>query len=98
MLIHAVGQPDLAPLAMPDRFRTEIAYFMTPFDEAGVPPLAADEYWIRRDNAQQWLEDFVVELVSPLDATAKTEIELTDYQEAWLEWLLEHRVEHVRIE
>jgi hypothetical protein len=53
---------------MSNRFRTEVAYFMTPPGEHDVPQLPPGEYWIRRDEARQWLEDFVVRIVSPLDA------------------------------
>ena len=74
MRVHSVEQPDLPPLEMPARFRTEIAYFMTPAGEPGVPPLGPGEYWIRREDAIRWLDDGVVAVVSPLDAEAKAEI------------------------
>jgi hypothetical protein len=83
---------------MPDRFRHDVTYFMTPAGERGVPALAAGEYWISADNARRWLDDGVLVLVSPLDSTKSAEVEITEEQEAWLEWLLEHGVEHVRLE
>jgi hypothetical protein len=83
---------------MSERFRTQIVYFMTPANAPGVPPLAVGEYWIRRADAQQWLEDFAVSVVSPLDAEATAEIELTEEQEAWLEWLVQNDIQHVRVE
>jgi len=98
MLIYAVDKPDLPPFEMPARFRTEIAYFITPAGEQGVPSLAADEYWIRLEDAQRWYDDLVIEIVSPLDAAAKTEIELTEEQEAWLQWMIANQVERVRVE
>lgn len=98
MQVFAVDRPELPPLAMPDRFRTDVAYFMTPPGEHGVPALPEREYWIRREDAQRWLAELVVEVVSPLDAASKTELELTDEQEAWLEWMLAHHVEHIRLE
>ena len=82
---------------MPDRFRTDIAYFMTPPGEEGVPPLGPGEYWIRASDARQWLEDLVVRVVSPLDAAAKAEVELTEEQEGWLEWMVRNQIEHVRL-
>ena len=97
MLVHAVGRPEVAPLEMPERFRREIVYFMTPAGEHGAPELGPDEYWISREDAKQWLEDLVVRVVSPLDAEAKAEIELTEEQEAWLEWLVKHDVQRVRL-
>lgn len=96
--IHAVNRPEVPPLALPDRFRTEVVYFMTPPDELGITEVPANHYWINLENARQWLEDYVIEVVSPLAADAKAEMELTDYQESWLEWLLEHQVEHIRID
>jgi hypothetical protein len=83
---------------MPDRFKTEIVYFMTPAGERGAPSLGPREYWIRREDARQWLEDFVVAVVSPLDAESRAEFELSEDQEAWLEWMVAHDVQHVRLE
>lgn len=98
MYVYAVDKPELPPFAMPDRFRTEIVYFMTPPGDPGVPTLPADEYWIRREDAQRWLDECVVHVVSPLDAAAKAEIELTEEQEAWLAWMVRNEIEHVRLE
>lgn len=97
MKIYSVEKPDLPPFPMPDRFRTEIVYFMTPPGDHGVPPLPPDEYWIRREDAQRWLEDCVVSVVSPLDAASKAQIELSEDQEAWLEWLVQNEIQHVRV-
>jgi hypothetical protein len=96
--VHAVEQPDLAPFEMPDRFKTEIVYFMTPAGDRGAPALGPHEYWIRLEDARQWLDDYVVSVVSPLDAEAKAEFELSEEQEAWLEWLVAHGIQHVRLE
>ncbi len=38
------------------------------------------------------------EVVSPLDGEHKTEIELSEEQEGWLEWLVAHRIERQRVE
>ncbi len=97
MLIYAVNRPQLPPFAMPDRFRTDVAYFMTPAGEHGVPKLPSGEYWIRRADADRWLADGVLSLVSPLDSLNQTEIELTEEQEAWLRWMVANNVEHVRV-
>jgi hypothetical protein len=98
MLVHAVGRPDVPPFAMPARFRTDIAYFMTPFGDYGVAKLPPSEYWIRLDDARTWLDEGVVAVVSPLDSLNKTEFELTDEQENWLRWMVANGVEHVRLE
>lgn len=98
MHVHAVDQPQVPPLPVPDRFRTEIVFFMTPPGERGAPATLPDgDYWIDLDEARVWLDEFVVRIVSPLDAQSQAEIELTEYHEAFLQWLLAHGVRHVRL-
>lgn len=90
--------PAVPPLAVPDRFRMEIVYFMTPKGERGAPAdLGDNEYWIDLAEAQKWLDDGVVYVVSPLDAENQAEIELTEYHEAFLQWLLAHHISRVKI-
>jgi hypothetical protein len=96
--IHSIEKPDLPPFEMPQQFRQQIAYFMTPSGEHGAPQLGDNEYWIRLADAKAWLDELVVRVVSPLDAEAKAEIELTDEQEAWLQWMVDNDIQHVRIE
>ena len=98
MLVIAVDKPELPPLTMPVRFRHDIAYFMTPADASGVPPLAAGEYWIRLADAQNWLEEGVLHIVSPLDSQKKAEVPLSDEHETWLEWMVANQVQRVRLQ
>ena len=98
MLVRAVDKPDVPPLEMPARFRTDIAYFMTPAGVGGAPKLPAGEYWISLGDARRWLVEGVVEVISPLDSVHSTEFELTEEQENWLRWMVEHEVQHVRVE
>ena len=98
MKVFAVDQPHLPPLEMPNRFRHDIVYFMTPGDEPGAPKLGPHEYWIRREDARMWLEELVVLVVSPLDVSSKAELELSPEQEAWMQWLVTHDIQHVRVE
>ena len=56
------------------------------------------EYWIRLSDARRWLEDLVVEVVSPLTAEIKAEVEIDEDQERWLEWMVQHEVQHIRLE
>jgi hypothetical protein len=99
MRIHAVDQQSVAPLTVPDRFRMEITFFMTPPGEHGAPAaLGEGEYWINLEDARRWLDDLVVYVVSPLDAENKAEIELTEYHEAFLQWLVTNGVQHVRLD
>ncbi len=97
MRVFAVGRAELPPIEMPARFKHDIAYFMTPGGEQGVPALAPGEYWVRRADAERWLDEGVLTLISPLDSEKHTEVEISDDQQRWLEWLLEHQVEHVRL-
>ncbi|ADB16070.1 hypothetical protein Psta_1394 [Pirellula staleyi DSM 6068] len=99
MKIYAVERPEIVPLEMPSRFRLEIVYFMTPPGQDRAPAtLPPDEYFIDKTEAAKWLDDLVVPVVSPLDARAKAEIELTDYHEEFLEWLVTREIERVRVE
>lgn len=98
MRVFAVGRSDLAPLEMPTRFKHDIAYFMTPPGEAGVPELAPGEYWVKLDEARRWLDEGVLRLVSPLDSENQAEAEISEDQERWLEWLVAHDIQHVRLE
>jgi len=70
---------------------------MTPGDHPEAPSLAVDEYWIRTVDAQRWLDEGVISIMSPLAAEATADIELTEYHERWLEWLIAHGVEHIRV-
>jgi hypothetical protein len=98
MKIAAVNQPHVPPLELPARFRMEITFFMTPPGERGAPAkLAEGEYWIDLTDARRWLDEGVVYVVSPLDAENKAEIELTEYHESFLQWLVTHNIQHVRV-
>jgi hypothetical protein len=59
--------------------------------------LGEREYWIRADDAKRILDDGVIVIVSPLDSGSRTEIEITEDQERWLEWLLAHGIQHVKL-
>jgi hypothetical protein len=95
--VISIDKPSVLPFSMPDRFRMEIVYFMTPAEGSGSPTLAKDEYWVRPQDAKRWLDDGVFTLVSPLDAHSVAEIELTEEQEEWLEWMVENEVTIVRL-
>ena len=83
---------------MPARFKHDIAYFMTPPGERGAPQLPAGEYWVSLDEARRWLDEGVLLVVSPLDSESQAEIEISEDQERWLEWLVEHDIQHLRLE
>jgi hypothetical protein len=95
--VHCVDRADVSPIQMPDRFRHDIAYFMAPSGEGDVPKLPEGEFWIRTEDARRWLDDLVFEIISPLDSQNVSEVEITDEQEAFFEWLLKHEVNRVRV-
>ncbi len=97
MLVYAVDHPEVPPMTMPPRFRTDIAYFITPAGDHGVAKLPAGEYWVRLEDARQWLDEGVISVVSPLDSLNRTEIEISEEQENWLRWLVTHQIQHVRV-
>jgi hypothetical protein len=97
MLVHAIDKPHLPPCEMPRRFRTDIAYFMTPSGERGAPKLPEGEYWVCLEDSRRWLAEGVVEVVSPLDSLNATEFELSEEQENWLRWMVENEVQHIRV-
>ncbi len=82
---------------MPDRFRHEVAYFMSVPGEGNTPAVGEGEYWVRRENALRWMDDGIVEIISPLDSDAMAEIELSEEQEDWLDWMIEHEIQHIRL-
>lgn len=90
------GQPT-EPLEMPERFRLEVVYFMTPEDAPGAPKLGPGEYWIEPQNVVNWLDEGCFSVVSPLDAESVAEIELSEEHERWLEWLRKYNITRVRI-
>lgn len=99
MKLTSLDQPAAPPLEMPARFRTEIAFFMTPAGESNAPAtLGENEYWINLAEARRWQDNGYLYVVSPLDAQNKAQIELTEDHELFLEWLLRHHIQHVRLD
>jgi hypothetical protein len=98
MKIVALGREDVKPLEVPERFRMEVVYFMTLPGDRGAPlKMDENEYWIDLDEAKKWLDEQVVYVVSPLDAENQAEIELTEYHEAFLEWVVKNQSPHVKL-
>ncbi len=97
VLVYAVGRADIPPHSMSDRFRHDVAYFMQIPAGGGASALPAGEYLIDLAQAGAWYEDGVISLVSPLDSQNHTEVEISEEQEGWLEWILAHQVNHIRL-
>lgn len=96
--VLSVDHPEVPHCTMPDRFRHEIAYFGSRNGPNVPVELGPSEYWIDRDEAQEAYDSGVIRLVSPLDSSSTAELELSEEQERWLEWVLEHDVQHVRLD
>ena len=91
-----VDHPEVRPLPVSARLRSQLVYFMSPTAALGVPALGENEFWFARDEVAKWLDDGVFYLVSPLDTANQTEVELTEEQEAMLFWLSRNQIQHVR--
>jgi hypothetical protein len=96
--VVAVGRSDLPPFEMPDRFRHDITYFVTSPGEHGAPAsLPEGEWWVRLEDARDIYDGGTFRIVSPLDSASTSELEITEDQEAWLRWMIENRIERVRL-
>lgn len=93
-----LDQSGVAPRPVSARLRTQLVYFAASKDDPGVPPLGPDEYWFPREVVEKVLEEGVVYLVSPLDTANMTEVEITEEQEDFLNWLRAKEVQHARLE
>jgi len=93
----AVDRPGVSPLPISERMRGQLVYFMTPASSKGVPPLGENEMWFAQAEVAEWLADGVVYLVSPLDSANKIEVELSEEQEAMLNWLDKNGIQHIRV-
>ncbi|HXY35958.1 MAG TPA: hypothetical protein VEI07_17110 [Planctomycetaceae bacterium] len=93
-----VGRPEIAPYEMPDRFRHDITYFVTSPGESGAPAtLGENEWWVRLADARQFYDEGILRIVSPLDSQSTAELEITEEQEAWLSWMIDNQIEHIRL-
>ena len=79
------------------RFRSQLCYFMGTPSSPGIPPLGEGEFWFDRDEVNRWLDDGVFYLVSPLDSANVTEVELSEEQEEFLNWLQRLSVRGIRV-
>lgn len=95
MKVFAADRQGVPPIEMPERFRTEIVYFAAASDAAPPPPLALGEYYVPQAAAAEFLDTLVIEIISPLAATS-AEIDISEDQERWLRWMVDHGVERVR--
>jgi hypothetical protein len=94
--LMSVDHPELRPLPISARLRSQLVYFMASTAAQGVPALGENEFWFAPDEVAKWLDEGVFYLVSPLDSANMTEVEITEEQEAMLYWLNRNQIQHVR--
>jgi aspartokinase-like uncharacterized kinase len=98
ILAVPLDQPGVAPRAISPRLRSQLSYFMSPPGAPGIPTLGEHEYWFAASDVARWLDQGVFFLVSPLDTANQTEVELSEEQEEFLNWLSRSGVQHVRVD
>lgn len=96
--IIPIGLEGITPREISPRFRTQINYFVGSPAAQGAPTLGEGEHWFDPIEVEKWLDDGVFYLVSPLDTANMTEVELSEEQEDFLNWLKAKNVSHIRIE
>ncbi len=94
-VLHCLERDGLPPRPISPRLRSQLVYFATLPESATA---GSDEYWFNLEELGRWLDDGVIELVSPLDTANMTEVELSEEQEALLGWLVKEKVAHVKLE
>jgi hypothetical protein len=92
-----LDRTEVPPRTLSPRLRSQLVYFASAPDAPGVPPLGEGEYFFAAAEVAKWLDDGVLYLVSPLDTDNMTEVELSEEQEALLEWLKGRGVQHARV-
>jgi len=97
-LVTALDQVGIPPREISPRLRSQLNYFVTVAGLPGVPPLGENELWFDPEEVKTWVDDGVFHLVSPLDTANTTEVELTEEQEDFLNWLRAENVRHVRVD
>ena len=93
-----LDSPGVAPRAISARLRSQLNYFIGSPGSPGIPTLGDSEFWFNPSEVDRWIDDGVFYLVSPLDTANMTEVELSEEQEDFLNWLKSSGVSHVRVE
>ena len=93
-----IDRPEVPARPITERLRNQLVYFMTPRDTPGLPALGEQDYFFDSKEVATWADEGVFLLVSPLDTDSMTEVELSEEQEVFLQWLQDNKVSHVRLE
>lgn len=97
-MLVPLDRPEVAPYRLSDRLRSQLVYFSAGPEAPGRPELGVNEYWFDRDDVTRWIMEGVFYLVSPLDTENMTEVELSEEQDALLNWLNQNEIRHARVE
>lgn len=97
-MLVPLDRPEVAPYPLSDRLRSQLVYFMAAPDAPGIPELGENEFWFDREDVTRWVMEGVFYLVSPLDTENMTEVELSEEQDALLNWLDRNGVRHARVD
>ena len=92
-----VGRPEIPPRVISPRLRSQLVYFSGLPEEGETAPLGEGEYWFVASEVDKWVDEGVFYLVSPLDTANMTEVELSEEQEEFLNWLQKLKIQRVRV-
>lgn len=97
-LLVPIDRPAIAPRTISPRLRSQLLYFACAPATPGVPPLNEGEFFFAAEDVARTLDEGAIHLISPLDTANQTEIELSEEQEALLQWLHDHAIQHVKVQ
>ena len=93
-LVHAVDKPELKPYEVSRTLRGQLHYFTEGEIRSRENP---NDYLFLLERTTQLLDEGVFYVTSPLDDQNRAEIEITDEQEDFLNWLVSNEIERVRV-
>ena len=97
IFLDIVGRPEIPPREISPRLRSQLVYFSGLPKEGQTEPLGEGEYWFVTEEVDRWVDEGVFYLVSPLDTANMTEVELSEEQEEFLNWLQKNRINRARV-
>jgi hypothetical protein len=97
-LVFAVDQPALEPYEISQMLRGQLHYFTEGTGSRGGKESGnSDEFFFPLHLTSELFEEGVFYVISPLDDQNQAEIEITEEQEDFLDWLVSNKIERVRI-
>ncbi len=94
----AVDKPDLEPYEISRTLRGQLHYFTEGtssrrWNDSENP----DEFFFPLERTSELFEEGVFYVTSPLDDQNQAEIEITEEQEDFLDWLVSNQIEKVQV-